>query len=54
MLLPTLFNIYSEELFRETLDGVDEGITVNGETMIYGQFCYGVYVSTTSTHDGKD
>jgi Reverse transcriptase (RNA-dependent DNA polymerase) len=33
VLSPLLFNLYSEEIFREALDGQHEGILVNGECL---------------------
>jgi len=30
---PLLFNIYSEFIFREVLEGIEEGIKVNGECL---------------------
>ena len=33
VLSPTLFNIYSEKLFQEALEGFPEGIKLNGKTI---------------------
>ena len=33
VLSPTLFNIYSEKIFQEALEGSPEGIKINGKTI---------------------
>ena len=33
MCSPTLFNIYSEKIFQEALEGFPEGIKINSETI---------------------
>ena len=33
VLSPTLFNIYSEKIFQEALEGSPEGIKITGETI---------------------
>ena len=33
VLSPILFNIYSEKIFQEALEGSPEGIKINGETI---------------------